>query len=81
MKKIKNEAIDEAVKEAVIPLMADIEVMKIKIGERDERITGLEMELDTLKSQNILYSVLAGAGGIGVGFLIGYFIFSFAGGR
>lgn len=80
MKKIKNEAIDEAVKKAVIPLIAELEVMKIKIEERDDRITDLETELDTLKSQNIVKTILVGAGGIGLGFLLGFFTFSHSGG-
>ena len=79
MKRIKNEAIDEAVKKAVIPLIADIEIMRLKIEERDNRILVLANEITGIKSQHTSHLILTCAGGMALGFLIGYFIFGFGG--
>jgi len=68
--KIKNDAIEEAVKEATIPLIAENEINKIEIENLKENIKAQESK--TLWS-GVIIGVTSLAVGTIIGFLIGIF--------
>jgi len=65
--KIKNDAIEEAVKEATIPLIAGNEINKIEIENLKENIKAQE-------SKTLWSSIIVGVTSLAVGTIIGFLI-------